>query len=1006
MIQIFTKKDGAISVFLTIILVPMIVISCLFVDASRLRLAKGVVSSAGDLTLNTVLTQYDPVLNDYYGLLASSQDIDSFLATADDYFMACITSQGVEKDDARKYVDMINGFLNGEGGEISDLLQITTAEGGEFTVTPVENGNLANPALMKKEIVEFMKYRAPINAVAELFEKFQDSADELQNAEKDADLIEKKQAYYDAEGKVVEQALEVYKVLLEYKKLDITKDSVDEMKNVMNTLEEKYKSYHIKMVKDLYNTQDLIVFNAKSIKVNYSAKENDVKRNQPNTHIYNAAISIHDFVNAAKNLQNQYGMLPTYNSSTVYDIQYWETCDEILEQKNYYSTYANKANSMIENVEKLKTVIGLLTEDEKNEEYTLTSYANTNAKGTTTRWNHYESLVSQYNSLKSTYITNNDAAFWQISERLSFISKANIGNISTANVNSGIKDIYSKLNAYYTQYDDAYDCLGDAVKELNKLEKKIEAYDNRLNEWSDKANSYESDLSKSDQEEIETLEKDVRENVTKETITELRNRLNNIKSLLGGLKKGIDEYKYNGTSVRKIDSYSKFRKKSGVNEENITYKNSELKNYAESSFQFENSDTLQKNGITKNNNPAIDSVNVPKLYTWLKNKFSDYEANPEKVNKKIKEGKQEYKNEQNKEIEDDEVGYFGSSNEISSLGSLPSSGKGAQLEGSITKDISKISEFVTGLFSNFSKTVGGTLINARDSLFTLEYIMEMFSYDTYEYEGKYHLTNGNVTLSNYSSKYSAVDSDWKNTEVTFTENKSLTNKMINTTNNYSYGNEVEYILYGSTNEKNKDSAYGSIFAIRYALNLAPMFQRYFGIEKSEDRTKLELTAGSIQTATQGIVPASLFKIVVVLGLTAGEAARDIQYLSKGIPVKLVKKIEEIEVRYGDVKEIAEAHKNDDLAFFYSDYIKLILLLKLSSSSEYAIYARVADVVQANMGKVSSGFAMQKANVYYSATAKLQIEPLMLELPIVNNYNYNVPENGTWNSINYKGTRGY
>ena len=40
--------------------------------------------------------------------------------------------------------------------------------------------------------------------------------------------------------------------------------------------------------------------------------------------------------------------------------------------------------------------------------------------------------------------------------------------------------------------------------------------------------------------------------------------------------------------------------------------------------------------------------------------------------------------------------------------------------------------------------------------------------------------------------------------VTFSENKTLTNKMINSSNNYSYGNEVEYIIYGNSNEKIKN----------------------------------------------------------------------------------------------------------------------------------------------------------------------------------------------------------
>ena len=129
MLQLFRKKDGAVTVFLVIILVPMIVMSCLFVDVSRARLAGSVVNAAGDLTLNTVLTQYDATLDDYYGLLASSQSVDEFLANADDYFTACITSQGVEASDARDLADMIIDAITGEGGEIQDLLQITETEG-------------------------------------------------------------------------------------------------------------------------------------------------------------------------------------------------------------------------------------------------------------------------------------------------------------------------------------------------------------------------------------------------------------------------------------------------------------------------------------------------------------------------------------------------------------------------------------------------------------------------------------------------------------------------------------------------------------------------------------------------------------------------------------------------------------------------------------------------------------------------------------------------------------
>ena len=56
MIRLFYKNNGAISVFLVLILVPIITVSSVFVDASRLRMAESVAVSAADLTLENVLS--------------------------------------------------------------------------------------------------------------------------------------------------------------------------------------------------------------------------------------------------------------------------------------------------------------------------------------------------------------------------------------------------------------------------------------------------------------------------------------------------------------------------------------------------------------------------------------------------------------------------------------------------------------------------------------------------------------------------------------------------------------------------------------------------------------------------------------------------------------------------------------------------------------------------------------------------------------------------------------
>jgi len=59
---IFYKNNGAITVFLSLILVPILLLSCIAVDAIRIYGAKAIVGDSTELTLNTALASYDKVL--------------------------------------------------------------------------------------------------------------------------------------------------------------------------------------------------------------------------------------------------------------------------------------------------------------------------------------------------------------------------------------------------------------------------------------------------------------------------------------------------------------------------------------------------------------------------------------------------------------------------------------------------------------------------------------------------------------------------------------------------------------------------------------------------------------------------------------------------------------------------------------------------------------------------------------------------------------------------------
>lgn len=104
-----------------------------------MSLAKSVSESAGDLTLNTALTDYDTKLKDMYGLFATAQNTDELYASLEDYYRSCITSSGVSNEDADSYVDQIMAQLGlvGDSGDVSDVLNMELVDFSvNKTVTP------------------------------------------------------------------------------------------------------------------------------------------------------------------------------------------------------------------------------------------------------------------------------------------------------------------------------------------------------------------------------------------------------------------------------------------------------------------------------------------------------------------------------------------------------------------------------------------------------------------------------------------------------------------------------------------------------------------------------------------------------------------------------------------------------------------------------------------------------------------------------------------------------
>ena len=387
--------------------------------------------------------------------------------------------------------------------------------------------------------------------------------------------------------------------------------------------------------------------------------------------------------------------------------------------------------------------------------------------------------------------------------------------------------------------------------------------------------------------------------------------------------------------------------------------------YAEQTFKFSTGN--REVNVKNSNHPDIVAVNEPKLHKWMRKKFKD--NNSKKSEDDAKDEYKDYKKKsEDDSYEDDEVGK--TSNEIKNQENLPSKGGGSEKKEK-TAQISKVTSFLTNLFSDgILDSLENLGKSFRDDLYTTDYVMNMFSYDTFVNEGKKKYTedtNSTISTENFE----------KNKDKTFGYNKTLTNMPINKDNNFAYQGEVEYILYGNYNAINKANSYGRIFLLRYAFNVAPVFQKFW----KDDAVRV--AAHGISLATYGVIPESLVKIAICLMLNVGETVEDIIVLRSGEGVKLVKSKDEVSIQFPSKKKKNTSSSKNDFKPRYSDYISLFLFLKLASSSENEIYKWIADVVQVNMAKITKkkSFVLEKAVVYYQIKSDISIPPLMLNLQI-------------------------
>lgn len=164
MFRFFAKNRGAISVFLTLILVPTFIFGGVLIDGSRILGAKNLISGAGDLAMNAALSNYHEGLNQTYGLLAMAESAEEVSSIMEDFFRTTLQAVDVSEEDFSKALV---------------YLEFTH---DDFHTSDIPGTEIFRTEVFRQEVLEYMKYRAPAMWVDRAIDE---KASQLENLEKE-----------------------------------------------------------------------------------------------------------------------------------------------------------------------------------------------------------------------------------------------------------------------------------------------------------------------------------------------------------------------------------------------------------------------------------------------------------------------------------------------------------------------------------------------------------------------------------------------------------------------------------------------------------------------------------------------------------------------------------------------------------------------------------------------------------------------------------------------------
>jgi len=247
--KIFYNKHGSLTVFMSLILTIVMIFTTVLIDGGRIILARNIVSGAGDMALNAGLTYYNSVLQDTYGLFAISKNMTELHDNLEVYFEATLKSSGLHDQGLVK--ELVDIALSGSGSdEISDIMKMKLANGG-FEVSQAAGANLSNANILRAQVLDYMKYRAP----AVIGYGFLEKMNILKSLPAQQKALEDKKDYEKKLKEIQDLCLRIYKKSRDYE------DYITDPNGYFKTPQEiKHDIYYWGDENFKYSTQDAVAY--------------------------------------------------------------------------------------------------------------------------------------------------------------------------------------------------------------------------------------------------------------------------------------------------------------------------------------------------------------------------------------------------------------------------------------------------------------------------------------------------------------------------------------------------------------------------------------------------------------------------------------------------------------------------------------------------------------------------------------------------------------------------